>query len=56
MVAPIIMGKLRISLAYQTAWVVGMSILFSLVLIRYVVEPVERIRQRRVLAKAARPA
>ncbi|GAB3576177.1 acyltransferase family protein [Hymenobacter daeguensis] len=53
LVAPVLMSRLRIPLAYQTAWVVVVSILFSLLLIRYVAEPVERIRQRRVLARAA---
>jgi peptidoglycan/LPS O-acetylase OafA/YrhL len=52
MVAPIIMGKLAIPPAYQTSWVVVISVLLSLLLVRYVVEPVERIRQRRVRGRA----
>ena len=50
MVAPATLAKLHLPQASQTAWVVVASILVSLVLIRYVIEPVERIRQRRARA------
>jgi peptidoglycan/LPS O-acetylase OafA/YrhL len=50
LVTPIFMVKLPFLRPYQTLWVIGVSVAMSLVLIRYVIAPVERLRQRRLLA------
>lgn len=47
---PLFLVKLPFLRPYQTLAVIGASVALSLVLIRYVIAPVERLRQRRLLA------